>query len=87
MAATYRDGDSFAVSKPRVVERSSQATGPHAGRQAIRGGPAAADSSGGPTGSVHVTFLLNFFDELHRGCPWLRWDAGAPGLKRSLGLT
>jgi hypothetical protein len=27
------------------------------------------DSAGGPKGSLHVTFLLNFFDELQRRVP------------------
>ena len=69
MAAAYRfDGDSFAAVKPRQWS-NKQIWGEfdiaRDGKRLVEARPR-SDSSGDPKGSVHVTFLLNFFDEVRR---------------------
>ena len=73
MAAAYTaNGGSFATSKPRPWS-NTQVSGeldvmPDGKRFVVDGLPG-GDSAGQPKGSVHVTFLLNFFDEVRRRIP------------------
>ncbi|MDQ2949127.1 MAG: hypothetical protein M3Y27_24845, partial [Acidobacteriota bacterium] len=69
MAAAYTsDGGSFAASKPRLWSKA-QISGEFdlapGGKRLVEARPR-SDSSEDPKGSVHVTFLLNFFDEVRR---------------------
>jgi serine/threonine-protein kinase len=73
MVADYTaTADSFSASKPRVVvsAKMTDATGDSNWDAAPDGKRfvvfPARDPAGGDKGSVHVTFLLNFFDEVHR---------------------
>ena len=65
MAVAYAaNGDSFAASKPRPwsnTQISGELDLAPDGKRFVEA-PPRADSSGEPKGSVHVTFLLNFFD-------------------------
>jgi Tol biopolymer transport system component/predicted Ser/Thr protein kinase len=74
MAAAYTaKGDSFAAEKPRpwsntqlfldFDEHLNLDVAPYGRRFVVT---QRADSTGEPKGSVHVTFLLNFFDEVRR---------------------
>ena len=78
MAAAYTaKGDSFAADKPRPWSNtqnldigltslySALDLAPDGKRFVVAVAPR-ADSTGQPKGSVHVTFLLNFFDEVRR---------------------
>jgi eukaryotic-like serine/threonine-protein kinase len=76
MAAAYTaKGDSFAAEKPRpwsntqlldIVGHWNLDVAPD-GKRFVVGQQ--ADSTGQPKRSVHVTFLLNFFDEVRRRIP------------------
>jgi serine/threonine-protein kinase len=76
MAASYTaKGDSFAVAKPRVwsetrlkdsADSSNYDLAPDGKRLAVF---LAGDASSDQKPTTHLTFLLNFFDELHRRAP------------------
>jgi len=78
MAAAYTaKGDSFAAGKPRPWSNTQLLDidapwnldlAPDGKRFVVAVLPR-ADSAGEPKGSVHVTFLLNFFDEVQRRIP------------------
>jgi serine/threonine-protein kinase len=73
MAVAYTaNAGSFAAAKPRPWS-NAQISGefdvmPDGKRFVVAGWPG-ADSASQPIGSVHVTFLLNFFDEVQRRIP------------------
>ena len=76
VAAYTAKADSFAADKPRPWSntqirepRRNMEPGPGAGRQALRGVSQTRGGNGEQKGSVHVTVLLNFFDELRRRVP------------------
>jgi Tol biopolymer transport system component len=68
-ASVSADGDSFATSKPIVWSSTQTASiygiSPEGNRFVVP----ALDDVGSAKGSVHVTFLLNFFDEVRRRIP------------------
>jgi len=73
MTTSYTaNGDSFSTSKPQPWSNtriSGDLDAAPDGKRFVVAVLPRADSAGEPKASVHVTFLLNFFDEVQRRIP------------------